>query len=151
MNRNVKYKCGEVQPSGCVTFTGSFPGFIDEDSLPCNPNIDTLFELYGTEIDRLAAQLDLRALDKKCLDFDPETVSVHGLFQKHTDKICELNTALAALQTLVNSNNITQKQVSLDLKCMKPPVNICGLPTDTYTLGAVLNILVNEICKLKSS
>lgn len=147
---NRKYTCGTILPSGCVLYTGNFPDFIDSENLDCDLNLDDILEQYGTQLDSILASLDFTGLDKKCYDFTPATVKAKELHQLHINKVCDLEDRLDDLETLVTELNIGSKLITIDLDCLTPAAAPCAQGTNTYSLLSILQILVNEICEIKS-
>lgn len=148
MSRNIKYTCGVSLPSACVFFTGEFPSFIPADSVSCDANLDEILSKYGVEIEKLIDTTDLSGLDKGSYTFT--SGKVKDFAQETVDKIGDLETLLTSLQTSVQTLDVGAQLVTIDLKCLKPVASPCEVSNNTYSVLSVLNILVNEICLIKS-
>lgn len=144
-----RYGTGQIFPSSSVLFTGELPQFISADDVPCDANLDEIIKEMNDKLQDLLDSNDFTELDKKCLDFNPETVKAKELHQKEIDKICSIDAQLSQLIQDVDNLNIGSQHITIDLKCLKPEGDPCEISQDTYTLLSVLNILVNEICLLK--
>lgn len=147
-----KYNCGEIIPSSCVPYTGSdLTVLADPASLACNANINDVIKVLDTTLKGVLDGSNLTGLNPRCLTFTPATVTVAGLFQVEIDKICALDASLVALTTQVNNLNIGNEPIVIDLLCLAPAAAPCQSAPNTYTLLAILNTLVNEVCALKSA
>lgn len=142
------YTCSVIQPSGCVLYTGTFPAFIDESALSCIPNLDDIFSKYGVAVDAINDSIDLSGVNKRCFSFTGSKVK--DFAEETIEKVCALETSLENLSALITGLNIGNHLITIDLKCLKPAASPCSQGTDTYSLLAILNILVNEICLLKN-
>ena len=148
MSRNIKYTCGVSLPSACVFFTGDFPSFISEDAVSCDANLDEILSKYGVEVEKLIDTTDLSALNKGSYVFT--SGKVKDFAQETVEKVSELEALLTSLQTSIQTLNVGAQLVTVDLKCLKPVASPCEVSGDTYSMLSVLNILVNEICLIKS-
>lgn len=145
-----RYKCGEIYPSSCVLYTGDLPTFIVADSIPCDANIDDVIEQMNIKLSLLLDGNNLTAIDKKCLVFDPATVTIKGLHQVQITKICDLNSRLGTLELLVGNLNIGNELINIDLGCLAPQAAPCAQGTNLYSLVSILTVLKNEICTIKT-
>lgn len=143
-------KCGSVIPSSCVPFTGAKPSFVSEEDFPCNVNMDDMIKNLSTQIEEILAGIDLTLSDKRCLDYNPETVTVSELQQIHNDELCAFKARIETLEESVNSLNIASKLISLNLGCMTPSTNPCSPNTNLYTLYYILNTFKTELCAIKT-
>lgn len=147
-----KYNCGTIITSSCVPYTGPDLTILeDPTSLVCNANINDVFTIFDTTIKEILVGSDLTGLNPRCLTFVPDTVTVAGLFQVQTDKICSLDAQVTTLTNLINNLNIGSEPITINLLCLTPAAAPCESPANTYTLLAILNTLVNEICALKTA
>jgi hypothetical protein len=145
-----KYTCGTILPSGCVIFSGDLPSFIPEDDASCKFNLDDVLKAHADKISLILSNLDLKSLDKKCLVFDPLTVTPKALFQIQIDKICSMSTSLTALEAAFTNLNIGEETVTIDLGCLTPAASPCSHGSNTYTLYSLLMLFKNEICNIKA-
>lgn len=143
--------CGNSIPSACVPFTGEKPSFITEENFPCDVNLDDVIAQFASNIQTVLDSINLKLLNKRCLDFDPTEVTVKELHQVEIDALCAVKAQLESLQTSFDSLNVATKLITLDLQCLTPVNNPCSLNTNSYTLYYILNKLVTEVCNLKQS
>lgn len=151
MSLTKKYTCGSTFPSGCVTYTADLPGFISEDDVSCDANLDEIFVKYGITVDALLDSNDFTGLDKKNFSFNPATVKAKELHQEEITKIFDLRTELDSLTTSFNNLNIGSKLITLNLGCLTPAAAPCAVASNTYTLISILQLLAAEICLLKNA
>lgn len=148
----LKYKCGLVVPSSCVPYTGTDLTFlVTPDLLPCNANIDDVISLMDAAIKKLIDGDNLTVLNVRCLTFDPATITPAQLHQIEIDQICGLQASLTTLTDQVNALNIGTMPIQINLQCLTPAAAACLTPPNTYTLLAVLNTMISEICALKTA
>ena len=146
-----KYNCGEIVPSSCVPYTGTDLTVLrDPSDLPCNANINDVIAILDTTLKGVLTNIDLTGLNPRCLAFTPATVTVGGLFQVQTDEICALEAGLATVTDLINNLNIGNELITINLLCLAPSAAPCLVAPSTYTLLAVLNAMVFEICSLQT-
>jgi len=142
-----KYNCGQIIPSACVPYTGSdLTVLAAPTDLPCDANINDVIKILDAEIKTLMDSNDFSSLDKKCFDFDPNTVKAFELHQLEIDKICEIEANLTALTEQFDTLNISSLPITLNLLCMAPAASACAISPNTYTLLSILNTLVAKIC-----
>jgi len=147
-----KYNCGLIIPSSCVPYTGADLMILTpQTQLACNANINDVIGAFDNAVSGLLTSTNLTGLNPQCLSFDPATINVSGLFQVNINKICALDASLSALQTLFNDLNIATMPIAIDLQCLAPGAAPCLTPPNTYQLQAVLNVMLSEICALKTA
>jgi hypothetical protein len=150
MNRNIKYTCGDTFPSGCVLYSGEFPDFIDSEEFNCVLNLDRIMELYGGKIDSILSDINLTTLSTQGLSFNPATVTVKELHQVEINKLANLESRLATIESAVGNLNIGSKLITINLDCLTPQAAPCAQGTNTYTLLSILQIFRAEICAIKN-
>ena len=143
-----RYSCGTIVPSQCVPFTGKKPAFVKGD-VDCDANLNDIIDLIGNAIDKLQNATDVSAINKRCLEL-PAGSDLKALTQVSIDKICGVEASLNALKTAFENLKIGNEKITIDLKCLKSVAAPCESGTNTYTLSAILNTLVNEICNIKT-
>lgn len=147
-----KYKCGNIVPSSCVPYTGpDLTILADPTTLACNANINDVFTIFDTTVKGILTGIDLTGLNPRCLTFTPATVTMAQLSQVQIDKICSLDSQVTTLTTLINDLDIGSEQITIDLLCLTPAAAACQTAANTYSLLAVLNTMLNEICALKTA
>lgn len=144
-------KCGEVLPSACVTFTGDKPSFVLDADFPCTVNVDDIIKQLAITIQKILTSIDYTGLQKRCLTFDPATVTSKQLEQIEIDEICALKASLQTLQTQLDGLNIATKLITLNLGCMTPVSNPCSSTLNSYSLYYILNTLVTNVCAIKQN
>lgn len=147
---NKKFTCPDMFPSGCILYTGNLPAFLNSTTFTCDGNLDELLEKYGAKIDSIADSINLTAINKGCFTFVPATAKVKDFIQESITKTCSLETAVAALQTTVNSLNIGNMHIDIDLESLTPAGDPCAVAPHTYTLISILNLFKSEIIALKA-
>lgn len=134
--------CGTLLPSSCIPYTGQVNTSI-EDNLPCRPNINDILKNIQNLIDKINNSLgDNTTLDPTCLTFTPSTVTQVQLNQLLITEICELKTAVQALQQPIDPDTIN---IAINLLCLVDPG--CT-PQTEYTLTEILVKLVTAYCDL---
>jgi hypothetical protein len=147
-----KYNCGQILASSCIPYTGKDLVFLtDPTLLTCNANINDVFGLMDGALSTLISGNDLTELNPRCLEFDPTTITPAELHQVEIDKICGLDSSLTTLIQTVNNLDIATMLIAIDLQCIAPAASPCLTPPTTYELIAVLNVMVGEICALKTA
>lgn len=137
--------CGKITSSSCVSFAGTQPEFVLDVDFPCDVNVTDIIDLSSAEIDKINVELDLTALNKRCLDFDPATIDVKSLFQIEIDKICALDASLTTLTDTVDNLDIGAELVTVDLGAMTPLSNPCSPTVNQYTLFYVLQAFADKL------
>lgn len=141
------FTCGDILPSGCIVYTGTYPAFMPVEYIPCDARLDFVIEKFGQTIDGILTSIDLTNLDDQgCLVFDPSTVTVAQITQDIIDKICNHETRITALEQTIDIGN---SLIEIDLGCLASDAAPCEGPPNTYTIEAVLLTLINEVCNLK--
>ena len=138
-NNKIKCNCGTRQNARCVYYDAYLPKYskLDEDCV----NIDeTTTELYENQ-EKILDSIDLVELGKKCIDYsefqEDDSLKVKEAFLTFESEICELKSKISS-----NSDD----SLELDFKCLQDPCN--HTISDLKTL---LQVLIDEICKLKSN
>lgn len=145
-----KFTCGSSFPSGCIIYTGNLPSFITPDSVDCDASLDDILNKFGSKIDNILANIDLTAIDRKCLDFDHNTITVKGLHQIEINKLCDHETRITDLETVLSSVNIGTQPIVIDLQCLTTAAIPCSTAANTYPLVAVLTSMIAKICSLQA-
>ena len=148
MSRNIKYTCGVPLPTACLFFTGEFPSFIPASSVPCDANLDEILAKHFAETEKLIDSVDLSTVNKYNFTFTSNKVK--DFVQEAIVKIEELESLVNSLSLLITDLNVGAHTVEIDLKCIAPAAAPCAVGTNQYSLISVLNVLVNEICLIKS-
>lgn len=138
--------CGPTMSSACVWYTGQFPKFINKDNLTCRVNINDIFKLYGDKIDTIISETDVKSLNPRCLGYDTADITLSKLEDIQNRNICELKSSLTELTDVINNEDIGNKNITIDLKCLKSAAASCATGTDTYPLIAILNVIINKLC-----
>lgn len=147
-----KYNCGMILPSSCIPFTGSDLTCISSPTLlSCNANINDVIGLIDGVVKKLVDGDNLTTLNVRCLSFDPATVTPVQLHQVEIDKICGIDSSLTALTEQVNALNVGSMQIAIDLQCLASAASPCLTPPNLYPLLSVLNVMISEICALKTA
>lgn len=147
-----KYNCGLVIPSSCVPYTGTDLTFLSSPTLlSCNANINDVIGLMDTALHTLIVGNTLTGLNPRCLIFNPAVITPAGLHQVEIDKICGLDASLTTLTTQVNNLNVGSMQIAINLQCLTPAASPCLTPPNFYSLLSILNVMISEICALKTA
>jgi hypothetical protein len=147
MSTSISYTCGVPLPSGCVLYTGDIPSFITD--APCDASLDFILEQHAEQIETILASIDLSDLTKGCFTFTGTTVKAFA--QETITKVCVLETSVLALESAIDNLNIGSELITIDLQCLTPLAAPCASAVNTYTLLSVLNLLVSEICLIKTT
>ena len=147
-----KYNCGQVLPSSCIPYTGKDLTCISDPTLlGCNADINDVIFLIDGVVKKLVDGDNLTGLNIRCLTFNPATVTPAQLHQVEIDKICGLDASLTTLTNQVNDLNIATMPIAIDLLCLTPGAVPCLTPPNIYPLLSVLNVMLVEICALKTA
>jgi len=145
-----KYSCGNILPSSCIPFTGKDLKFLSVDEQPaCDADINDVFDKIAIAIDNLNQATDMATQTLTCGTL-PTTKTVKTILQAHADKICALSATVTALQTQLNSLNVANELITIDLGCLAPSAAPCQQGTNTYSLISILTLFKNEICAIKT-
>jgi len=146
-----RYSCGTIVPSECVPFTGKDLAFLTTDQQPaCDANVNDVVDLIALAIKAIQDAIDLTSLNNQCLTGVPTNVDVKGMFQVQVNKLCALDASLTALQSIVNSWDVSTQLVTIDLQCLSASAAPCQVGTNTYSLISILNLFRSEICTIKT-
>lgn len=137
---NLKYNCGDKrQNARCVLYEGYIPNYsklLDEDCITLE---ETTEELYKNQ-EEILKSIDTSKLGKKCLDYsefqEDDSLKVNEALLTIEEEICDLKNKL---------NSGSDESLELDFKCL---TGVCNNEIDS--LKDLLQILINEICNLKS-
>jgi hypothetical protein len=149
-----KYNCGIIVPSSCVPYTGSdLTVLVDPTTLSCNANINDVITILDATIKGILEDNDLTTLNPLCLSslINPATITPAQLHQIEITQICSLQAQVTTVTNLVNNLNIGNELITINLLCLAPAAAPCQVQPNTYTLLAVLNTMLNEICALKTA
>lgn len=147
-----KYNCGQVLPSSCIPYTGKDLTCISDPTLlGCNADMNDVIFLIDEVVKKLVDGNNLTGLNVRCLTFVPSTITPAQLHQVEIDKICGLDASLTTLTNQVNDLDIGTMPIEVDLLCLTPGAAPCLTPPNIYPLIAVLNVMLVEICALKTA
>lgn len=147
----IKPTCGNILPSGCVPFTGdALTSLPAGQELDCDAGVNDVIKALDLAIKALQNASDISTLTNGSVTL-PTPKTLVGSLQVIGDKVSLLSTGLSALQTAVESQLIANELVTIDLKCLAAAAAPCQVSTNTYTLIAVLNALVAEVCAIKTN
>ena len=144
--KDARNTCGPTMSSACVWYTGQFPLFVNQNDLTCKVNLNDAFKLYGDKIDAIIADTNISSLDPRCLGYDTSDITHKKLEDIQNREICTLKSTVAGLLTTVTNLNIGSEPITIDLKCLKPNGVPCEIAPDTYSLIAILNIIIAKLC-----
>lgn len=109
-----------------------FKGKIDE----CNGNINIPIKILHNEVKSLKDAISLKTLNKNCLVFNKDTVTISELFQLLIDERCkEIN------KTSVNID-VNQILINVDLSCFNDP---CSSKTQV-SLQFFADYVLSKLC-----
>lgn len=140
--------CGTTLSSSCIWFSGEFPKFITPNDITCKPNINDVFKLYGNKLNYLVEQHDIKSLDKKCLGYDVNSITPLKLDQILINETCDLKTLTADLENQLDTFNIGEHEIVIDLQGLTPDGAACATAPNTYTLQSLLNIIFTKLSTL---
>ena len=138
--KKIKHTCGTRTPASCVFHDIDIPEYSnlsDEECLTADETTEDLYKL----ITSIRESLDLTEFEKSCLDL----TKVKDTYNKDSvylvkDVLQEMNTEICNLK----EGKEEEDELSLDFKCL---VDTCGTPISS--LKELLQVLINEVCKLK--
>lgn len=138
--KDSRVNCSDKISSTCVPYNGKVSPLI-KDLIPCDPNVNDVLEQVQTLIEKIKKGLgDNTYLDKKCLSYNPLTVTQKDLNQEFTNDICALRTAVSGLSTAIDASTF---MIAIDLLCL---TNVtCAIPT-TYSLLDILERILVKLC-----
>lgn len=144
-NQKPKFTCGDVRANArCVFYDLPVPSYSKLDEEECLTIEETTEDLYNL-ISWIRESVDLDEYDDECLN----TEKVNDVYFKNKnryllkDVLKELVTKVCAIEEA--SGEGTDDTLSLDFKCLVSP---CG--EQITNLKDLLQVLINEICKLKN-
>ena len=144
-NNKLKNTCGIKTPSRCVFYDLDLPEFsklsILNDCITIEETTDDLYNLT----DLILSSIDTKDLGKQCLNYkvsqnkykpSENIIFIKDILLKFEEEICSLK-----------NNNKTEVDIikNLDFKCLQDPCN-----NDINSLETLLQVIINEICNLKS-
>lgn len=144
-NNKLKHNCGIKTPSRCVFYDLDLPEFSKLNILnDCITIEETTEDLYNLT-DLVLSSIDTKDLGKQCLTYkvsqnkykpSENIIFIKDVLLKFEEEICSLK-----------NNNKTEVDIikNLDFKCLQGP---CDNNIDS--LETLLQVLINEICNLKS-
>ena len=144
-NNKLKHNCGIKTPSRCVFYDLDLPEFSKLNILnDCITIEETTEDLYNLT-DLILSSIDTKDLGKQCLTYkvsqnkykpSENIIFIKDVLLKFEEEICSLK-----------NNNKTEVDIikNLDFKCLQGP---CDNNIDS--LETLLQVLINEICNLKS-
>lgn len=144
--KDSRHTCGTVMSSACVSYTGQFPKFVNQEDLACTSNINDIFKLFGDRMDVLIADTNMKTLNPRCLGFDVSDITPVKLADIQNIAICDLKTTVADLKNTVDNLNIGAELITIDLKCLAPNGAACEVAPNTYSLTSILNIIIDQLC-----
>jgi len=141
---NSKYSdtCGVQVYATCVTVEQTFPSISSLSGESCADLDAVVTDLYELAI---ASQVDMTAYDKGCLDYSPTLdadITPVDVLNKLTSVLCTVQSDLAALDAVDIS--------VLDWSCLGP-TDTCGDPISVTTTAELIQLLIDEICALKTA
>jgi len=143
-----RYNCGTKVSSACVNWSEKSPiTSFDLTTISCEPNLNDIIKNLDIVIKTIQNSIDLTGLDKECLTYNPTTITVAELSQLYTTELCAIKAQIQTLQDDLANLNILNQPISIDVSCLFGSNN-CQ-PT-TQTIGTLLNLLVSEVCTLKT-
>lgn len=149
MSSKTRNNCeGGLFPSGCVVYTGVLPEFISSDSIDCKGKLDPIIKLFGEAINTILTGADLSEIEENCFDFNLKTLSISRLNQEKLIKICEQEEAINHIQAQLESLEIGNRKIKIDLSCLVSTADPCD-NAGYYTLAQIFRVFKNEICRIK--
>lgn len=143
-----RYNCGTTVASACVPYTGPELDNIDEDTLPCNPNINDIIEDLDAVITTIKTAIDINGLSVDCLDNCVcDALTIKSTFEILIAQLCALIARVVTLESQVA--NIGTLKFQADLSCFANPC--FNSSTNEYTLIEIINLLLTELCNLKNN
>jgi hypothetical protein len=137
--------CGTITMSSCVPYTGEDLTSIDNENLPCNPNINDIVKEIDIVIKDIQTAINVTDLDLSCLDSCIcKDLSIKELFELLKTKLCELTDRVKILEAV----DISTTKFKVDLQCFNNP---CFNSSDNeYSLLEIISLLLTELCTLKN-
>ena len=144
-SNKLKHNCGIKTPSRCVFYDLDLPEFSKLSILnDCITIEETTEDLYNLT-DLILSSIDTKDLGKQCLNYkvsqnkykpSENIIFIKDILLKFEEEICSLK-----------NNNKTEVDIikNLDFKCLQDPCN-----NDINSLETLLQVIINEICNLKS-
>lgn len=133
-DKNRKYNCYTKTQAICTMYKGYIPKYSKLKDEECVTVEETIEELYENQ-ENILDSINLDNLGKDCLDYDYEDkLKVKDVLLEYEKQICTIKDQIGG----------SEENLELDFKCL---VNPCGT---LNSLNDLLQILINEICNLKS-
>lgn len=141
-----RYNCGTTVASACVPYTGPELDNIDEETLPCNPNINDIIEDLDGVITTIKTAINVEGIDVSCLDNCVCTdLTIKQLFELIIEKLCDI---IVRVKTLEDAD-ISATKFTVDLSCFANPC--FNSSSNEYSLIEIINLLLTELCNLKNN
>lgn len=148
--KNKRSNCGPIVASTCISYENDSNDVIKTSELPCDANLDDVFDKLSEIIADIKSSIDLSKFDKKSLNFDKKTQKVKDLLQELTDKIKDLQDGLSSQINKVNSLDASNLTVNMNLDSLSSQVNPYIPNTTIYSISSILKLFKNEIILIKS-
>lgn len=134
-------------PSGCVVYTKTLPDFILEGDISCKGDLDSVLLFFGEQISAIVGESDFSEFSSNCLSLTKD-ITVAELTRKKLEKICEHEKALEDIQDTLDSLNVGNQEIRIDLSCLISEVDPCNIG-NIYTLSEVLLVFKKALCTLR--
>lgn len=137
--------CGTITMSSCVPYTGPELTSIDNENLPCNPNINDIVKELDSVVKDIQTAIDITDLDKQCLEeCNCNDNTIKDVFELIIKKLCEVIERVKTLEAV----DISATKFRVDLQCFDNP---CFNASDSeYSLLEIISLLLTELCTLKN-
>lgn len=146
--KNKKFNCGPIIASTCVSYENSDNDIIKSTALPCDANLDDVFDLISSTIYTIQQSLDLSLFNPGTLAFNKTTQKIKDLLQIQTNAIIALQTIVANQATLITSLSAANLNVNIDLGIFTGQVTPVIPSTNIYTISSILNLFKNKLILL---
>jgi len=133
--------CGTSLFATCVNVEQEFPSISSLSNQSCtdlDSVIEDLYELINN------SYVDMDSYEKGCLDYSPTAdadITPVDVLNKLTSELCTLKVTVDGLSSV----NIDD----LDFSCLGP-LDACGVPLAVSNLTDLIQVLINEVCALKT-
>lgn len=138
--------CGTIVSSSCVPYTGEIPSIIDEDNLPCIPNINDVILEMSDVIKEIKDYTSLTGINTLCLDDCncDEDNSHLIILQGILTKLCDLIDRVKALEEA----NVLATKFNINLSCFNSPC--INNSSNEHSLLDIISLFASELCILKN-
>lgn len=93
MSNDTRNKCGTTLASACVIYTGPDLTQVDQEALPCNPNVNDILKQLDSSISTIKTAVDVSGINVSCLDNCVcGDLTIKQLFELLTEHVCNLET-----------------------------------------------------------